>query len=108
MKTLRNLLFVAIAGFMASCNTTYPLIATDNGMSGKVGIAKNNCLSAAPLPRLAGGELIAVSGGKCFNDKKYDIYNAAMNGGITKVATVDLRVTNYLVFYKYELIVTGE
>ncbi len=108
MKIFKSLAFVAVAGFLASCSVTSPLTATNNAMSGKVGKATNNCLSAAPLTRLANGELMPISGGWCFNDKKYDIYNAAMNGGITKVATVDLKITNYLFFQKYELIVTGE
>jgi hypothetical protein len=108
MKTFKSLVFVAIAGLMASCSSTMPLTATDNAMSGKVGKATNNCLSYAKPPRLANGDMIAVSGGLCFNDDKYDIYNAAMNGGISKVATVDLKVTSYILFYKYELIVTGE
>ena len=98
-----------VASIMVSCSTTYPIAITNNTMGGKVGVAKNNCLSYAPMVPMPGqSEFIPVSGGMCFNDRKYGIAEAAMNGGITKVATVDMKVTNYVIYYKYELIVTGE
>lgn len=108
MKLLKSLLFITVVGLFASCSVTKPLTATNNPIGDKTGVAKNSCLSAAPLTRLAGGDLIPVSGGVCFNDKKYSLYDAAMDGDINKIATVDLKITNYIIFYKYELIVTGE
>ena len=108
MKIFKSLLFLAVAGFLASCSFTQPITATNNPIGVKTGVATNNCLSWAPLSSIAQSQLVAVSGGLCFNDKKYGIYDAAMNGGISKVATVDLKSTNYIFFHKYELIVTGE
>lgn len=108
MKNFRLLLVAAFAGILSSCSVTMPVTATDNASSGKVGTAKNNCLGQLPRATLVYGQLINVSGGLCFNDDKYSLYDAAMNGGISKIATVDLKHTNYVFFHKYELIVTGE
>ena len=108
MKTLRLLSAVVFVGLMASCSITTPVTMTNNDMGTKVGVATNNCLSYGPPQRLLNGELIPVSGGWCFNDKKYSVADAARDGGISRVATVDLKITNYVFFYKYELIVTGE
>ena len=99
---------MGIGAMISSCSITKPLTATNNPIGSKTGVATNNCLSYAPATRLAQGDLIAISGGLCFNDNKYSIADAANNGKIQKVATVDLKITNYIIFYKYELIVTGE
>lgn len=107
MKTLRNAFFGAIAIALSSCSVTMPVTVTNNSMGTKTGIAKNNCLGVG-TPVYAGQDFFPVSGGLCFNDKNYGLAEAAKNGGISRIATVDLKVTDYLIFYKYELIVTGE
>lgn len=107
MKLINYIPMIAAAALFSSCSVTMPITATDNANAGKVGVATNSCLFYAP-PVVVGAEFYQVSGGMCFNDKKYGIAEAARNGGINKVATVDLKVTDYIIFHKYELIVTGE
>ena len=41
-------------------------------------------------------------------NKKFGVIEAAKKGDIDKVATVDLKVTNFVIFQKVEIIVTGE
>jgi len=108
MKLRNYIPLLAIGALLSSCSITMPVTAPDNANAGKVGTATNNCVSYAQVGRLFNGDLIPISGGWCFNDKKYGIAEAARDGGINKVATVDLKVTSYIFFYKYELIVTGE
>lgn len=107
MKLINYIPMIAAAALFSSCSITLPVTATNNPNAGKVGVATNNCLFMAP-PKIGGTGFFPVSGGFCFNDKKYGIAEAARNGGINKVATVDLKVTDYIIFSKYELIVTGE
>ena len=38
----------------------------------------------------------------------YSVADAAKNGGITKIATVDLKQQNFYLFQKNSIIVTGE
>lgn len=108
MKLINYISGLAFVALLTSCSVTMPITATNNASSGKVGKASNSCLSYGSAARLFQGDLIPVSGGWCFNDKNYDIATAAKNGGISKVATVDLKITNYIIYYEYELIVTGE
>jgi hypothetical protein len=110
MKKLFGILIAA--GFLASCSTTHPLTATGNPIGDKVGTSSNGCLgytpSTLPSASAAGEGFVYISGGLCFNNNDYGVIDAAKNGGIDKVATVDLKVTNFILFHKYELIVTGE
>ena len=109
MKTLRNTFFGVLAVALTSCSVTMPVTVTNNPIGSKVGVAKNNCLGELPPNAVAmGQDFYPVSGGLCFNDKRYSLADAAKNGGISRIATVDLKETNYLIFFKYELIVTGE
>ena len=109
MKWIRNALLGAAAIALCSCSITMPVTVTNNAIGSKVGVAKNNCLGQLPATTAAmGQDFFPVSGGLCFNDKNYSLADAAKNGGISKIATVDLKETNYLIYFKYELIVTGE
>jgi hypothetical protein len=109
MKSLRNALLGAVAIALTSCSVTMPVTVTNNSIGSKVGVASNSCLGALPATAVAmGQDFFPVSGGLCFNDKRYSLADAAKDGGISRIATVDLKETNYLIFFKYELIVTGE
>ena len=93
LKKIRNaaVLFAAVA-MMSSCALTLPVNATGNTIGGKVGTAK------------ATGFL-----GALFFNADASIKTAAQNGGIKKIATVDLKQTSLLgIIVTYETIVTGE
>lgn len=86
-----------VSGLLASCTMISPVTATNNPIGDKVGKSETNCIF------YLGG----ISSGIVMN-KNYGIVEAAKNGGITKIATVDLETKSYIFFTKNTLIVTGE
>lgn len=97
---------IAVAAFtLASCSVTAPVQVTDNPIGTKVGKASGTCYD---LFGLFGMISFGQASGLCF-DADYSIHTAAKNGGINKIATVDIHKTNVLGIIKtYETIVTGE
>ena len=106
---MKKFTFLALGALLslASCTSISPITATENPIGDKVGKSKTSCLF--PLGPLynAGEGFNVVSSGICFNGK-YGVLEAAKKGGINKIATVDLKQSNFLFFSTYELIVTGE
>ena len=98
---MKKLAFTGLAALiLSSCSTIYPYTASNNAIGSKVGISKTSILFGA-----ASGT--TLSSGLVLN-KDYGVIEAAENGGIEKVATVDIKVTNYIIFQKAEIIVSGE
>jgi hypothetical protein len=93
MKKVRSALaLLSVAALLASCSITLPVAATSNPVGGKVGMASGT-----------------VYLGLFAFDADASIRTAAKNGGITKIATVDMKTSNTLnLIYTYETIVTGE
>ena len=82
-------------------------ILIDTWSPGKIKSA-NICLFGNPAATAAsGGTGFIISSGICLNGK-YGVVEAVENGGIKTLGAIDLKVTNYYVFKKYELIVAGE
>jgi hypothetical protein len=83
---------LSLSVFFTGCALTLPVNATSNSVGHKVGTSK------------ATGYL-----GILFFDQDASISAAAKNGGITKIATVDIKSTSILnLIVTYETIVTGE
>lgn len=93
MKKLAFVLALVSLLVFAACTTVQPVCATSNEVGSKVGEASGGFLfSAIPM----GGA-------------DSSIQTAAKNGGITKISTVDQKVTTYLGFWTtITTIVTGE
>jgi hypothetical protein len=121
MKRLYAILSVIlVSGMLMSCSTTTPLTATSNPVGDKKGTSSTTCFfslltsvtyeSQQELQpnTLRGQRGTPTSWGVCFGLKDYGIHEAATNGNIDKVATVDLRQTNYLLWRQYELVVGGK
>jgi len=90
IKIIFSILSVLI--LITSCSITLPVSATSNPVGSKVGTAK------------ASGFF-----GIIYMDADASIKQAAKNGGITKISTVDMKTTNFLgIFTGHECIVTGE
>lgn len=87
---LAVLVVLAIAG----CTTTVPFDLTNNTVGSKIGEATGKV------------NFFGALGGNA----DYGLQTAAKNGDITRIATVDLRVTRLLggLFTTYTTIVTGE
>lgn len=109
MHTFKKLLGLSVLLVtLSSCSTTVPLTATENPIGNKIGTSKTTCLfPVAPPQTTASINMLLTSSGICFN-KNYSIYEAANEGGISEVATVDLKTTNYVFWTEYELVVTGK
>ncbi|MDR2185531.1 MAG: TRL-like family protein [Treponema sp.] len=95
MKKIALVLLAVLAILMiAGCTTTRPFDLTNNTVGSKVGEATGK-----------------ISFGGAFGANiDVGLQAAAKNGGITKIATVDLEVTRILgnLFVTYTTIVTGE
>ena len=89
-KTYGSILLCGIIG-LSSCTITRPLGATSNPVGSKVGKAKTQSVL---------GFVLKPNGG---------VATAAKNGNISKISTIDIKTTNYLmIFNTTETIVTGE
>ena len=93
MKKNRFLLILGLFTILSySCAITMPMGATSNEIGDKVGTSSATCYFTA----------------LCF-DQDASIQAAAKNGGITKISTFDIKVSNMLgIIVKYETIVTGQ
>lgn len=90
---------VAAVAMLSSCSITLPVTATSNPVGGKVGMSSGNCYLSSPM---------APQGILCFNVDA-SIMTAAKNGGISKISTVDYKVSNMVgIIVTHECIVTGE
>jgi hypothetical protein len=108
MKNLKITLITLVVACLTSCSVTLPLHLTNNTIGSKVGKSTTGSIFNA-----SGGAIAPVNGyapmyhGLMFN-KDFSIADAAKKGGISKIATVDIRVDWYVFFTKKTYIVTGE
>jgi hypothetical protein len=101
MKRIKQFALVGLSALVLSaCSTVFPVTATNNPIGSKEGTSKTSIL-------FGGASGTNLGGGLVFN-KNYGVIEAAENGNVEKVATVDIKVTNFLIFRKAEIIVTGE
>ena len=83
---------ISLAALMTSCSLTMPVTATSNPVGKKVGQSTGTVYL----------QVFAF-------DADASIRTAAKNGGITRIATVDIKQTNLLgIITTYTTIVTGE
>ncbi len=92
MKKIRNIVALCAVALMTSCSISGPLLVTDNKALEKRGEASYNVYLGFIRPMRADASIMT----------------AAKNGGITKVATVDVKVYAGLFKATYTTIVTGE
>lgn len=104
MNTMKNLKYTILglftAALMTSCSVTMPVAATNNPIGSKKGSSKTGIIFGMATPDNLGVGLVL--------NKNYGVIEAAKKGKIERLATVDLKVTNYIFFTKAEIIVTGE
>lgn len=92
---------IAISLLASSCSLTRPYAATNNEIGGKVGKSSTTIVFGSSYGAQLGVGLFSTN-------KKFGVIEAARKGKIDKVATVDVKTTNFIVFSKVEIIVTGE
>ncbi len=94
MKKLISLLIVlAVLVSLMSCTTVKPVAATSNPVGEKVGHASATYLFG----------LIPLT----FN-ADHGIQKAAKDGNITEISTVDVKVTDYILWSDVSTVVTGK
>ena len=86
---------------MASCSTIRPYTATNNPIGSKVGKSETSIIMGT-----SSGDQLAV--GLIVTNGNFGVIEAAKKGKIDKIATVDVKTTNFIFFQKVEVIVTGE
>jgi hypothetical protein len=92
MKNIKKISIIALlGGFLGSCSLSGPLMVTNNSVGSKKGEASRKIFLNFTLGHT---DLGAIT--------------AAKNGGITKIATVDWKVTNGILTTTYTTVVTGE
>ena len=94
MKKLKFFTLLAAIGavaFFTSCSMTLPVNATSNEVGTKVGTSSGK-----------------VWFGIFYKDVDASIKSAAKKGRISKISTVDFKVSNKVIFMEYTCIVTGE
>jgi hypothetical protein len=92
MKNLTKLgIVVILAGFLGSCSISGPLMVTNHPVGEKRGEASRKII-------------LNIT----FGQTDLGAITAAKNGAITKIATVDWKVTGGIFSTKYTTIVTGE
>jgi hypothetical protein len=95
MKNLKKVIIglVMVAAFaLISCSAAHPFWVTNNAIGTKVGKSTGTCYFRI----------------LCFN-QDWSVQAAAKNGGITKIATVDIKSSNVLgIIWTFETTVTGE
>lgn len=87
----KRILIASSALILAACSVSGPLMVTNNKIGSKRGEASRKIFL-----------------GITFGHTDLSLAKAAKNGGITKIATVDWKVTGGFFSTKYSIIVTGE
>jgi hypothetical protein len=100
MKNLKTLLLGATVLFFASCIVTRPYAVTNNEIGDAVGTSKTTVIFGTS----SGTSLQA---GVFSTNKEFGVIQAAKNGEIDKIATVDVQTANYGLFSIVRIIVTG-
>ncbi|MFK7756542.1 MAG: TRL domain-containing protein [Flavobacteriales bacterium] len=101
MKNIQTILVVGLIALLSSCSVTMPFAVTNNALGNKVGNSETTIIAGAAGVGNPGMGLFVTN-------KNYGVVEAIKNGNISKVSTVDLKITNFYLFTKAEFIVTGE
>ena len=93
---------VLFIGLMGSCSLTRPYAVTNNTLGSKTGVSETGVILGTSYANdLAVGLFVT--------NKDFGVIEAAKNGNINKIGSVDVKKTSYLgIFTKVEIIVTGE
>lgn len=92
MKNVKRLtLGVLLTGALYSCSVSYPVAVTNNPAGPKRGVAYKKVVL-----------------GMAFGDIDMGIIKAAKQGGITKIGSVDYKISGGIFVKKYTTIVMGE
>ncbi len=104
MKAMKKLIIACVAGItLSSCAATLPYAVTNNPVNCKKGVSTTNVIFGT-----SGAWGGSIQQGVYSTNKKFGVIEAAKKGKIETIGSVDIKTTNYLIFKKVEVIVTGE
>lgn len=101
MKLTNAIMAFAVVVLFASCSLTRPYTATNNPIGSKTGKSETTLI----LGTSSGQNLQA---GLYSTNNDFGVIEAARKANIDKIATVDVKTTNFILFQKVQVIVTGE
>ncbi len=101
MKNIQLIVAAIVTVLITSCSITRPYTATNNAIGSKTGKSETTLILGASTGQNLQSALYSTN-------KDFGVIQAAKKGKIDKVATVDVKTTNFLLFQKVEIIVTGE
>ncbi|MFT5055782.1 MAG: hypothetical protein ACI80H_000486 [Pseudoalteromonas distincta] len=100
MKNLKTLIFAGVMLSLASCTVIRPYAVTNNAIGDGVGVSKTTLVFGTSV----GNQLeMAVFS----TNKNFGVVEAARNGNLDKIATVDVQTSNFGFFTTVKIIVTG-
>jgi hypothetical protein len=100
MKNLKTLILGASVLFFASCTITRPYAVTNNAIGDAVGTSKTTLIFGSSAGTQLQQALFSTN-------KNFGVIEAAKNGNVDKIATVDVQTSNFGLFSTVRIIVTG-
>jgi hypothetical protein len=100
MKNFKSILFVGIVVLATSCTITRPYAVTNNAIGDAVGTSKTTLIFGTSTG-------VTLQAGLLSTNKNFGVIEAAKNGNVNKIATVDVQTSNYGFISLVKIIVTG-
>ncbi len=101
---MKKLIFSGVlAVVLTSCSVTLPYAVTNNTVGEKKGVSKTNLFFGQ-----TGAWGGSIQAGLYSTNKNFGVIEAAKKGNIDVIGSVDIKTTNFFLFQKVEVIVTGE
>lgn len=100
MKKIKTLLFAGVVVLATSCTVTRPYAVTNNAIGDAVGTSKTTLIFGSSAGMGLQSALYSTN-------KNFGVIQAAKNGNLDKIATVDVQTSNYGIIAIVKIIVTG-
>lgn len=100
MKNLKVLIFAGVMLSLASCTAIRPYAVTNNAIGDGVGVSKTTLIFGTSTGTQLEQAIFSTN-------KNFGVIEAARNGNLTSVATVDVETTTFWILTRVRVIVTG-
>ena len=96
------LILCLVLMLFSNCTTTIPIAATNNSIGNKKGVSRTAVILGAVNTN---NNLVT---GLIVSNSEFGVIEAVEKGNIQTISTVDMKISNYVVFKRVELIVNGQ
>lgn len=100
MKNFKTLLIASAMLFLASCTLVRPYAVTNNEVGDAVGVSRTTLI-------LGASSGVQLEQALFSTNKNFGVIEAARNGNIDKIASVDVETSTYWIVTTVKIIVTG-